>query len=88
MIMSDGVTINVEDLPASLTRGASSSSTSGATIVQGNAPMTLREMEMQMIYSVLEKHQGDKPKTARELGIALKTLYNKLNQDQARSAAG
>ncbi|MCL4113287.1 UNVERIFIED_CONTAM: hypothetical protein GTU68_007617 [Idotea baltica] len=89
VIMSDGETINVEDLPASLTRGTSSSSgSSSASVATSNEPMTLREMEMQMIYSVLEKHEGDKPKTARELGIALKTLYNKLNQDQARSAAG
>ena len=35
----------------------------------------------------LEKYAGDKPKTADELGIALKTLYNKLNQYQAQDQA-
>jgi DNA-binding NtrC family response regulator len=49
---------------------------------------TLREIEMEVIYHVLEKYSGDKPKAAEELGIALKTLYNKLNQDQAKAAVG
>ena len=34
---------------------------------------------------VLDKHGGDKPKTATELGVALKTLYNKLNQYQTQN---
>ncbi len=41
---------------------------------------------MSVIEHVLEKHDGDKPKAAKELGIALKTLYNKLNQHQSRAA--
>ena len=35
----------------------------------------------------LKCHQGDKPKTSDELGIALKTLYNKLNQYQSQTQA-
>ena len=41
---------------------------------------TLREIEMQVIYQTLERLNGNKPKAAEELGISLKTLYNKLNQ--------
>lgn len=41
---------------------------------------TLRELEMQAIYEALERCGGNKPKAAAELGISLKTLYNKLNQ--------
>ena len=43
-------------------------------------PMTLREIEMQVIHQTLERLGGNKPKAAEELGISLKTLYNKLNQ--------
>lgn len=43
-------------------------------------PQTLHEIEMQVIQQTLERHQGQKPKAAKELGISLKTLYNKLNQ--------
>jgi two-component system NtrC family response regulator len=46
----------------------------------GAAGQTLREIEMQVIYQTLERLGGNKPKAAEELGISLKTLYNKLNQ--------
>lgn len=42
--------------------------------------MTLREMEMEAIHDALERTGGNKPKAADQLGISLKTLYNKLNQ--------
>lgn len=41
--------------------------------------MTLRQLEMQAIHAALERHAGSKPKAAEELGVSLKTLYNKLN---------
>ncbi len=50
---------------------------------------TLREIEMDHLLSTLEKHRGNKPAAAAELGISLKTLYNKLNQlEEERKAAG
>jgi two-component system NtrC family response regulator len=48
--------------------------------IKAAGPQTLREIEMQVIYQTLERHGGNKPRTAEELGISLKTLYNKLNQ--------
>lgn len=49
-------------------------------------PKTLREMELQAILEGLERNGGNKPKTAEELGVSLKTLYNKLHQLQQEGA--
>ncbi|MBP88334.1 MAG: transcriptional regulator [Planctomycetaceae bacterium] len=42
-------------------------------------PMSLRDLEMQAIHESVERHDGNKTAAAEELGISLKTLYNKLN---------
>jgi len=42
--------------------------------------VSLREMEMEAIHEALERTDGNKPQAAEQLGISLKTLYNKLNQ--------
>lgn len=90
LILWNGQTITPDDLPVSVTRRRPRNGTpAGKTsFCLGSEPMTMREIEMQVIYQVLDKHNGDKPKTAEELGIALKTLYNKLNQYQSQSEAG
>ena len=41
--------------------------------------MTLRELEMEAIHDALERTGGNKPQAAEQLGVSLKTLYNKLN---------
>jgi DNA-binding NtrC family response regulator len=82
VILSDGKTIRPEDLPRSVTRPGMKPG--GQPSMHSSKSKTLREIEMDVILHVLEKHNGDKPKTAAELGIALKTLYNKLNQYQAQ----
>jgi DNA-binding NtrC family response regulator len=90
LILSDGQTITPEDLPTSLSvrrlRKSQGISAPADTIAPCPA-VTLQEMERGMILATLERNAGDKPKTATELGIALKTLYNKLNQYQSESAA-
>jgi DNA-binding NtrC family response regulator len=50
-------------------------------------PRTLKGVEKEHILRVLEKHQGNKVAAAAELGIVLKTLYNKLNQWQEEDEA-
>ena len=45
-------------------------------------PKTLRELEIEAILEGLDRNGGNKPTTAEELGISLKTLYNKLHQLQ------
>ena len=50
---------------------------------------TLADIEMEHILRVLEKNNHNKPLTAKELGISLKTLYNKLNRwEEERRSAG
>lgn len=87
VILADSGTILPEHLPASITRPLLRPSGTVSSFFH-SGPKTLRQIEMEVIYHVLDKHNGDKPATANELGIALKTLYNKLNQYQAQSAAG
>ncbi len=49
--------------------------------------VSLRDLEMQAIDQALDRNGGNKPKTAEELGISLKTLYNKLNQSILKESA-
>lgn len=44
------------------------------------ASKTLRSLEMEAIQDALARNENNKAKAAEELGISLKTLYNKLNQ--------
>ncbi len=74
-ILCDGGPITAEHLPAHFTRRQ----LTGAA-ANHPGPISLRDLEMQAIYQALERHGGNKPKAAEELGISLKTLYNKLNQ--------
>lgn len=95
VIMADGEHVAVEDLPETVTHRVSRPVATHASGVAAAVPAmdasnkakTLREIEMDVILQVLSKHNGDKPKAALELGIALKTLYNKLNS-QHEAAAG
>jgi two-component system NtrC family response regulator len=50
---------------------------------------TLKEIEMEHLLRVLQKHGGNKAAAAEELGISLKTMYNKLNAlAEERKSAG
>ncbi len=79
-ILCDELPIGLEHLPDRF--GARRLRIDPAATSQVVGPITLRDLEMQAIYQSLERNGGNKPKTAEELGISLKTLYNKLNQSQ------
>lgn len=53
-----------------------------AVPAQSRKPESLRDLEMRAILEGLERNHGNKARTAEELGISLKTLYNKLHQLQ------
>jgi DNA-binding NtrC family response regulator len=75
--------------PALATPASSASQTATAAessrAVSPARPQTLRELEMEAILQGLERNEGNKPRTAEELGISLKTLYNKLHQIQGNT---
>jgi len=84
-ILCDGFPITAEDLPTHFgARGASVLS-----INRGNrgAGRSLREIEMETIHATLEQFNGNKTAAAQQLGISLKTLYNKLNAENNKKAA-
>jgi DNA-binding NtrC family response regulator len=86
-ILAGNSPILPEHLPTQLPIRSKSHQASGSSlggphfqIPEGNP--TLRDIEMKYIQTILEKHNGNKPAASRELGISLKTLYNKINQLQ------
>jgi two-component system NtrC family response regulator len=74
ILCEDGGPITADHLPAQFNRRQ----LTGAAAMRPG-PISLRDLEMQAIYQALDRHDGNKPRAADELGISLKTLYNKLN---------
>jgi DNA-binding NtrC family response regulator len=94
-IIAGGQKITSDHLPHHLLTAAGEPAT--LSLTPGPAPAaastpgarTLREVEMEHVLRVLEKHGGSKAAAAAELGISLKTMYNKLNQlQEERKTAG
>ena len=52
-----------------------------------SGPMTLRDLEMIAIRRAIERNDGNKPAAADELGVSLKTLYNKVNAAEDKKQA-
>jgi len=84
-IVSGGGVITPEHLPPLRRRAAAGRP---AEADDAAAPRTLEEVEIEHLLRVLEKHSGSKTAAAAELGISLKTIYNKLNKLNDRRAAG
>ncbi|MEA2631828.1 MAG: hypothetical protein QOE66_2047 [Chloroflexota bacterium] len=88
-ILAGGGLIGPEHLPTQVPArrpmsgsGLSSPAVSGPHFQVPDGNPTLRDVEMKYIQMILEKHNGNKPAASKELGISLKTLYNKINQLQ------
>jgi DNA-binding NtrC family response regulator len=93
-IIAGGRPITPAHLPHSVRSQPSGRATLSLAGAKAEAPAastarTLEEIEMEHILRVLDKHKGNKPAAAAELGISLKTLYNKLAKlEEQRKAAG
>jgi two-component system NtrC family response regulator len=96
LVLCDELPLLVEHLPDRLGRASPGGAGGGrtaasseqppavgaATAASPRKPESLRDMEMRAILEGLERNHGNKARTAEELGISLKTLYNKLHQIQ------
>ncbi len=79
-ILCDAGPISMEHLPR---RFSSPAGRGGVAGDKKFGPLSLREIEMLAIHEAIDRHHGNKPAAAEELGVSLKTLYNKLNQESA-----
>lgn len=59
--------------------------TSTAVVADIPMDMPLEELEKAAIFAALERNSGNKTDTAQQLGISVKTLYNKLEKYQQES---
>ena len=77
-VLCDSLPIEVADLPMGFTKRQLRKE------IRESGPMTLRDLEMIAIERALERNDGNKPAAAGELGVSLKTLYNKINASEER----
>src|SRR5262249_33574205 len=87
-ILAGGGRITPEHLPHLVRRPAGASRPAAGGEPADAGPKTLEEIEIEHLLRTLEKHGGNKTTAAAELGISLKTMYNKLNRLAERKAAG
>lgn len=81
-VLCDSLPIGADDMPQSFGRRKLRKE------LLESGPMTLRELEVIAINRALERNDGNKPAAAEELGVSLKTLYNKLNAAEEKKMAG
>jgi len=80
-VLCDALPIDVEHLPQHFARRQLRAD------LADTAPMTMREIELRAIERAMTRHNGNKKAVAEELGMSLKTLYNKLNAASEASEA-
>ena len=78
-IMADEVIDIVTAMPFQ-----SSQRASPGHILEFKVGTSLTEIERAAIFATLDRYQGNKRRTAKVLGVSLKTLYNRLNEYAAQ----
>lgn len=80
-ILCDRLPIKLEDFPANFGQRSSAMRPGGET-------KSLRELELETIHATLDRLNGNKTEAARQLGVSIKTLYNKLSSEANARKAG
>ncbi|TWT65062.1 Transcriptional regulatory protein ZraR [Allorhodopirellula solitaria] len=80
-VLCDALPIGVEHLPAHFAQRKLRDD------LVGTAPMSLKELEQIAIDRSMKRHDGNKKAVAEELGVSLKTLYNRLSVTAEAEAA-
>src|SRR2546427_4404883 len=73
-----GPAISVEHLPADLRKGAAGGAVGGTGGDRRHVPQTLADVERLQIEKTLRFHDGNRTRSAQELGISRATLINKI----------
>ena len=81
-ILCDSLPIDVQHLPRQFSQRKLRKE------IRDLGPMTLRELELVAIDRAIERNDGDKKLAAAELGVSVKTLYNRLNAAEERKQTG
>ncbi len=88
MVLSDGVWIDVEDLPARIAERENHepdlSADLGKTLQEAVLQIT-ESVERKMIRRTLKETGGNRTQAAKKLGISRKTLFNKMTQYELQS---
>ncbi|NRA96661.1 MAG: sigma-54-dependent Fis family transcriptional regulator [Planctomycetes bacterium] len=79
MVLSRGERLGVEDLPGEIEHRPPSPSTALVS-VDDLATYTLDQWEEELIRLQLDRHEGNRGKVAKALGISERTLYRKLKE--------
>ena len=79
-ILCDALPIDAEHLPRHFSRRKLREE------IREAGPMTMKEIELIAIQRAIERNDGDKKVAADELGVSVKTLYNKLNAADEKAA--
>lgn len=84
VLLSDGNTVNMGDLPQSLSRSEAGAGRSDCVFAEDLVGLPLREAEKRVIAATLDREGGHRKRTAKILGISEKGLRNKIAEYQLK----
>ena len=88
VILTRGETVDVGDLPEGLRGGAAGGPAGSPASLTVPLGTTMDEVERLVIRETLRQTRGDKTLAAQLLGIAARTIYRKLDRDEAGRLVG